>query len=444
MSSRLAKSLIILFVVVAAARFFYSVTYSPKGWSGDTYMDLSWSRQHDRITSVETGEANRWWGPMFFITYGTLKAVFPQPEALDTAQRVIYVGLWFAILALLVSMARPLKPSADSFPYQAMLVALGLHSTAAIYVVTSGTAEMVTGFCVIAHCHQFERRRFLSAAFLLVFGVYFKLFPVVFLGPYLVFSAVSPSHRRYLGAVATATVVIAAVALWRVGWTLGALYPFSMVAQTLLDGNNVVPMASREVFGLVFLVSRTITGFEASAVAATPQALIRVLTVTFSLLLLAGTTIAAVLFARTEPRWGLTPHGRRQGLLLFQMTIGLIYVSCAMDVSIPHLMMLSFGVYAALILMSLDAGPFQLWSARQRASLVIFLAGAWLIGTIAPLSVVMRLLPLSTLNQWAGNATSGMILQEQYLWYQVPLLALYLLGLAAWMMASRRTPAPSH
>jgi len=404
-------------LLVGAARFAYALTASAQGWSGITYMELVYGAgdRASRASSPHEG-AGRRWGPLFFLLMGAAKRVAPSTESLRVGLRLFLTFLYGATVVLLIRLV-PEAPASRRALRRAALVFLCCQSTAAIYAIANGMGEIVTAFCVVAHTYCFVRRRYALAAFLICFSIYFKLFPIVFLFPYFAFSLLSREHRSYSLYLVASGLVLAAIAVPVLGWTYGFFYPPAMVRDVVSDP-RVIPMRSKEVFGLLFFVDRMRSSFAVSAAPASPAAT-KMLTRVFSVLLIVSTGGAAFMLAKLEHVWNVSVERRRAALIAFQAAIGFAIVSFSLDVSLAHLAPIMVTLYAPLLLV-VDSG----------AAVALFVAGTLLVGNLIPLSIVLRLLPLAWLDRLAGNAPAALIPLEKYLWYQIPLAGVYLIGLS--------------
>lgn len=442
---RLLTPLLFLILLVGAARFAYSLTTSVRGWAGDTHMEDGYGRTMN-ARQAGTGEAGRRWGPLFVMAFGALQTLHLPAPVFHAIQRVFLVLVYAFMLYLLVRMCGP--PEWVGAPVQAAvckatLIFLGLQSTAAIYSISIAGIEVLLGCCVLGHLYFFERKQYFVAGVFIWLGVYLKLWPLVFVWPYVLFSLLSRAHRRYLPSLILSWLVVAAAAL-PLGWRWGFFYPVTMVYDILSGAGGMVPPANnREVFGLVFFLSRLHAGFAADAPELSDPNLLRTITTIATAVLLVSTSAAAVMLARAEKRWR---DGRDRGvaLLIFQSVLGFLAVSFAVDVSLAHLV---FYVMVSLYSVVLLAGNRALeprWSVMWVLAGVSFGLGLVLAGGLLPLSVLFRIIPLGWLDGLAGNAPDELMPYEKYIWYQIPLAGIYLTALALWLaLVAGRGTAPN-
>jgi hypothetical protein len=197
------------------------------------------------------------------------------------------------------------------------------------------------------------------------------------------------------------------------------------MVRDILTDPHVVPVRSKEVFGLFFLVERLISSFSVAAPPADPAAT-RALARVFTALFLVSTGACALILKRHERAWNADAGRRRDAFVMFQGAIGLAIVSFSLDVSIAHLLPIMVSLYAPLVLGMESAVAFALYG-----------AGMLLAGNLIPLSLVLKALPLGVLDRLAGNSPSDLIPLEKFLWYQIPLAGIYCIGAAG--VLSRRS-----
>ncbi|OFW01652.1 MAG: hypothetical protein A3I61_03410 [Acidobacteria bacterium RIFCSPLOWO2_02_FULL_68_18] len=416
----------------------------------ETHLNMTYEAQERALSSGRPLRTGRWWGPLFPMIFRGLGALDLPRWLLNLSQRVL-LALLYAVSLLLLT--RSVGPSAwiavpsRTLVCRAVLVFLGLQSSAAIYAISGGMAEPLTAFCVVGHHWFFARKRYLSAAGLICFGIYFKLWPLVFVWPYLLFALLSRPHRSYIAALAGATAIIAAASLPVMDWWYGALYPVAMIVDIFTTAPKVVPTGSAEVVGLVFVVERILSGFSYASALHPNLVLVQMLGAAATILLITTTSCAAIVLAHTEQRWNTNPADRRRALLLFDATIGFCAASFSLDLSLAHLLYLIPSLYAVLLLWTTPP-PTATWEHPLRPSAVVLVtAGMVLIGGLVPLSLVFRVVPLSWFDALAGNdALLGTYVWfrvplAKYMWYEVPLFGVYLLAAAlvvTWATARRR------
>ena len=308
-----------------------------------------------------------------------------------------------------------------------LLLFLGLQSTAAIYAISNGMGEIVSAFCIVAHFYYFVRRKFVVAALVAGIGVYFKLYPIVFVFPYALFSVLSRHHRKYAACLAGSVILIALVALPVSGWTFGPLYPLTMF-RSVLTQPALIPLLSKEVFGLLFFITRMLSSFSVQHVDPAAAAIGRRLSSVFAILLLVSTAACALVLRRHEPRWTGDAGKRQIALLVFQSVIGFLMVSFSPDVSITLLLPIIVSLYAPLWVWAAPFCPPR-FDAKAVATWTLFVGGSVLCGNLVPLSVLFKVLPFTWLDRLAGNSMSDLIPHEKFMWYQIPLIGVC--GLAA-------------
>ena len=407
-----------LLLAIGVIRFVYSVTRSTQGWTGPTYMETAYART---VSPSEGPSLKRRWGPLFvpiMKAFEHAAPLIPTPLLI----RIVSAGLYAATVYMLIRWDKSAAPGAMFTMRDALVVFLALQSTAAIYALANGNGEFITAVCIVGNFYYFVRKQYALAAFLISAGVYFKLLPIVFLSPYLLFAMISPAHRRYVWWMIGTGLFFALLSVPFGGWTFGFVYPAAMVRSVNSD-TGLVPMLSKEVFGPVFLVGRLLTSFRVRLPDPVMIQITRNLTRMASLLLFAGTSTAALMLRRFESRWNTTRTKRNFALLAFDATIGFLYFTFAVDFSIAHLLLISVALFAPLWVLLDDDCRLRQPKRRTRTALVVYSVGMCLIGNLLPLSMIFRLLPLRLLDRLTGNAPGELIPIEKYIWYQIPMLA---------------------
>lgn len=430
------RSLFFFLLLLGAARFAYALTASPAAWTGSTYMDVVYDRQGSLSPAADTGGDQRRWGPLFVLSMSALRRAVPDPRARAVVERVILTGLYAWTIHFLVRLFTELRLpwlQREGECRRWLLLFLCWQSTAAIYAISNGMGEIVSAFCIVGHFFYFVRRQFLAAALIICAGVYFKLYPIVFLFPYVLFSIVSRNHRKYAACVAGSAILLGLAALPVAGWTFGPLYPLSMF-RSVMTQPGLIPLQSKEVFGPLFFVTRTLTSFSVQHAEPAAAAIGGTLAIVFGLLLLAATGACALALRVAEPRWRADEGARRLALLVFQSVIGFLMVSFSPDVSITLLLPPIISLYAPLWVWAASLCPPRA-TAKAIMTWGLFVGGSVLCGNLVPVSLLLNVLPLARLDHAAGNAVTDLLPHEKFMWYQIPMVGVYCLA-AAFGLAS--------
>lgn len=424
--SSIAAWLLVL-VVLSGVRFAYALFASPAGWSAPTYMEIVYDNQ-SRVPVAEDGLKRRW-GPLFLVGMDAAARLPIAERTLRISVRLALLAMYAATIALLAGLFRGVT-------WRLVLIALALQSSAAIYAISSGMGEVVLGICSVGHFVLFVKRRYRSAALLICGGIYFKLLPVIFAFPYFLFSLLSRDHRRYARALVASGILVALASVPVSGWAFGFLYPLSMVGSVMTDA-DLLPVLSKEVFGVVSLISRFALSFRVQE--ADPHAVVLAKSVASlaGVLLIVSTAAGALLLRRDERVWRIEPERRLGALLVFQSAIGFLVFALSPDVSVTHMLPLCVSLYAPLWLMSRRENPADRW---QMVSWLVYAVGLALSGNLIPLSILYRALPLAWLDQMAGNAPAALIVHEKYIWYGIPMIGVLLVAVAFGRSFLRTTP----
>lgn len=421
-------SLVLLFLLLGIARFVVSIVKDPQRWVSQTYIESV----HETADSINP---KRRWGPLSPAMMAVVESV---PDAIPKGLLVrLILGVFYAwMLYMLVLWGREERRFTCR---DALIVALGLQATSTIYSFTNGNAEIITAACIVGHSFFFVRRRYALAALVICLGVYYKLHPIVFAFPYFVFSALSAAHRRYCAYVIVFGLAVGLACVPIAGWENGLFYPLSMVRSVSSDA-EIIPIVSKEVFAPIFFVTRALTSFQVRQPDAELISLTMRLTSVASFLFAALTVIAAVVLWRKERRWNTTQEPRNYALLVFDATIGFVFFACAVDFSLFHLMLISLALVAPLWLLLDEDCRLRLSRGTSALAGALYAAGSVAIGTVVPLSVLFRLLPLGVLDRLTGNAAASLIPHEKYVWYQIPMFGLLCIvaAFAVAALAARR------
>jgi hypothetical protein len=148
-----------------------------------------------------------------------------------------------------------------------------------------------------------------------------------------------------------------------------------------------------------------------------------------TLLLLCSTLAAAIALRKYEVMWNNEAR-RPVGLLIFQSVIGFLMFSFSLDLSMTLLMPFMISFYSPLWLFSQPVCSARRVTLLMVATLGLFAIGLMLIGNLIPLSLLFRVLPLAALDRLAGNPPAALIPIEKYIWYQIPMMGVYVIVLA--------------
>jgi hypothetical protein len=378
------------------------------------------------------GELKRRWGPLFLALMNAFRRIVPSAGALRISLRVFLTCVYVLTIVLLTRLLTDFEwpwPRSDAAHRCVALVFLSLQSSAAIYAISAGMGEVVTACTVVGHFYFFLRRQYPVAALLIAFGMYFKLYPIVFAFSFFLFALLSREHRAYCLHLVAAGLVMALVSVPIAGWAFGFFYPFVMIRSVMTDA-DLVPIVSREVFGLVSFISRASSSFRIHELDAPTLQLARTLAWIFGWLLIASTAAAAVVLWRLERVWSGDERMRNLALVIFQSAIGFLWFSFSLDVSTALVLPIAISLYSPLWVYKDSLRDVRRAGGLQTAALVTFGAGTILAGNVIPLSILIRALPLARLDRLAGNAPAALVPHEKYLWYEIPMIGVSLVAVS--------------
>ena len=184
------------------------------------------------------------------------------------------------------------------------------------------------------------------------------------------------------------------------------------------------------------------SSFRVLAVDPRAAAATRTIAPVLTLLLVCSTLAAAIVLRRYEKVWN-DDSRRPVGLLVFQSVIGFLMFSFSLDLSITLLLPFMISFYSPLWLFSRPVCSATRATPLMVGTLGLFTIGLVLIGNLIPLSLLFRVLPLAALDRLAGNSPAELIAIEKYIWYQIPMIGVYVIALAfgGSLLSLRRTCA---
>jgi hypothetical protein len=439
-------------LILGAARFTYSISGQPL--FKPSYAEFAHLRMID-------GNSERQWGPLFIVLINGAKKLAPDGnqrgverycKSLENfyescnsytgliwrAGLLVAYGLIIYFLLRLISEFKTLltgNAASNNYFWNFFLVFIALQSTPAILVILVGGGEILTAFFIIGHFYYFLKKKYLVSALLVVFGVYFKLHPVVFVFPYFIFAVFSKHHRQYIFYLLTISSIVGCISFFIQGWLNGSLYPFSMilsvVMSTIEKSNSVIPIWSAELINPTALLNKMFNGFQ-FATRGSDNAFplsTRIITYCFTLLFVLGNAFVGYRLSKLENEWKNNNQLRFLHLFIFQVIVGFIFVTCSVDVGMVHLPLMLISIYFPIFLFAATINSIYEINSFQIRCLLIYLFGLSLTGGLLPTSIVVRFLPIEWLNKLSGNFVND---YEGYYWYQIPLLGLVIIGFVSY------------
>ena len=269
-------------LILGAARFVYSMSaVSPFSSSYAEHVDLLMKNEN----------RHRKWGPVFIVLINAAKKLAPDGnqrgverycksyenfyESCNSYTALIWrVGLLVAygfIIYFLLKLISEFKllltgnTASNNYFWNCFLIFVALQTSPAILTILVGGGELLTAFFIIGHFYYFVKKKYLVSALLIVFGVYYKLHPVVFAFPYFIFAVFSRNHRQYLFYLLTVSTIVGFVSYFIQGWLHGSLYPFSMILSIVSSAADatvrIIPFYSSEIINPPPLLNKMFNGF---------------------------------------------------------------------------------------------------------------------------------------------------------------------------------------
>jgi len=443
-------------LILGAARFVYSMSMSGKPLFASSYAEYVDLIQEDE-------NRHRKWGPVFIVLINAAKKLAPDGnqrgiehycgsvakilEGCNSYTALVWkAGLLIAygfIIYFLLKLISEFKSlltgntESNNYFWNCFLVFVALQASPVILTVLVGGGELLTAFFIIGHFYYFVKKKYLVSAILIVFGVFFKLHPVVFAFPYFIFAVFSGNHRKYLFYLLTVSSIVGFVSYFIQGLLYGSFYPFSMilsiVSSTADETVAVIPFYSSEIINVPPLLDKIFNGFQFNTRAEVgddglPLSL-KVITYSFTLLFVLGNGFVGYRLSKLEAKWENNNQLRILHLFIFQVIVGFIYLTCSLDVGMEHLNLALISIYFPIFLFAVTINDIDKINSFQVRYLLLYLIGLSLSGCLLPTSIVIRFLPIEWFNILSGNHISD---YEGYIWYQIPLLGLIIIGFVSY------------
>jgi len=439
-------------LILGAARFVYSI-------SGKSLFASSYAEAVLLKMSEEEGTGRKW-GPVFIVLINGAKKLAPDGnqkgiehhcESFDLADAcksytaliwktglLVAYGLIICFLLELMSEFKLLltgNTASNNYFWNCFLIFVALQSSPTILAILGGGGEILTAFFIIGHFYYFSKKKYLISALLIVFGVYFKLHPVVFAFPYFIFAVFSKHHRQYLFYLLTVSSIVGFISFFIQGWLHGSLYPFSMILSIASSApektTSIIPFWSSEMINPPHLLNKMINGFQFIKTAEDNGLSLAtgVITYSFTLLFVLGNTFVGYSLSKLENKWENNNQLRLLHLFIFQVIVGFIYLTCSLDISMEHLNLALISIYCPLFLFAATINDIEKINFFQIRCLLIYLIGLSLAGFLLPTSIVTRFLPIEWFNKLSGNNIGDYV---GYIWYQIPLLGLIIIGFVSY------------
>tara|TARA_Y100001949_G_C15968758_1_gene322839 strand:+ start:224 stop:1594 length:1371 start_codon:yes stop_codon:yes gene_type:complete len=423
-----------LVLLLSSARLFYALPHPDElsfhyAYSQFVYNGMSAFEPNDPVF-------HRPWGPVFTMMMDGITTFVPEGRVPFTWRLLIlsaYAITIYFILRLL-SEFQSLFRQTTTHLWGFVFIFLALQSTAAIYTISSGGGDALVALSIVGHYYYFCRKNYLLAAIFVVCGIYFKLHPLVFAFPYLIFSLFSKRHRQYALYLALVGATISLISLPVQGWKDGLLYPFSMLVSiaTQPAGNAGVPIWSKEVFALIVFVNKTINGFQVAPPDTAMTHLVHNIARIFTILFIAANAFAGWKLSRLEHQWQQDDRLRFLHLFIFQVIVGFIFLTFSLDLSIEFLLLGVVSLFSPLFLLSAHVHKLSDVNLFHIKCMIGFLIGLCFVGGLFPLGILNRILPLNWIHLTVGSRLDNLSLYEKYIWYHVPMFGIYILAFVSY------------
>ena len=401
------------------------------------------------ISYLELHKGPRIWGPIAYgvkwLTLGGKKWATIEAENLWRAILLCSFISSMILLTLLVRDCREVSGFSFGWLWIPLICALGFQCGPAIYNISNGGADAITGLAIIGHFYFFIKRRFWLASIFIVVGTYYKLHPVTFAFGFFVLACLSRSHRKYVPRLIIVGLSVAALVYPIRGLFYGSLYPFTLVWNNVASAVPVLPL-TEECFNPVVLIYKIahefkITGFE--AMNRTEGILPYVPFLSASLFALAFTGISAYI-SRYSKIWEKNQKTYLRHMIIFQMVLGFAYFIFSMDISIEFMLHLLLTIYGPILLFAMDVGELDDINFTTGFNILLYALSLFILGCLLPLSFLHSFLPYEYLHQLAGNPPGSLGSYGAYIWYQIPMFSFLLMGIVAFRIMSSDSKVPCY
>jgi len=422
------KIILIILLLLVATRFFYGIAKNPSLW----FAGVSVDNRYDSQLSPGTNTVRKY-GPVFIIVMKAVKT-FAQKDYIPIVWRILSI-LTYALIVYFVMkiilLVQNLFFQDDGRLNCYIFALLALTFSPMIYHISNGSAEVFCALSVVCHFYYFYKKKYFLASLFIIGGIYFTLFPLPFVVPYIVFSIFSKSHKNYFYSIILSTLIISLISFLFQGWRDGALYPFSMVF-SIMDNTGDTRMLSiwnREVFAPLSFINKLINGFNVQNAAAMTE-VTKSIAKLFVFLSIGINIFLGWLLTKFECKWKDNDKTRLFHLLFFQVIFEIIFFSFSLNIAIGHVVIGMIVFFSPLIFFSFKEYQISNKTFLELTGAGLFITGIILMGGILPVSILCKIIPLEWLHKMAGNQPGNLSLYGMYIWYHIPMFGMYTIVLS--------------
>ena len=382
-------------------------------------------------------EYKRLWGPASVVIITSIDKIVPK-ESKSFSIRVFLFISYAALIFFLINILSEFKifnNSPNFYIWYFIIVFIMFQSSAAIYNINNGGGEIITSLSIIGHFYFFYKKKYLIAAIFIIFGIYFKLHPVVFAFPYFVFAVFSINHRKYLFYLIFIGFIVAIISYFIQGLKYGSLYPISIIFSILNQSSSTIPIWSQEIFNPLSLINKLLNDFNIEnsfsnkyQLTETMSLIIIIFTVSFILI----NIILGIILSKLELQWNNNNNNRLKDIFLFQVVIGFFYLIFSLDISIEHLLNSLITIYAPIFLFSINFNSFKDLDLKKYIFILFYIIGLSFTGLLIPISILNLFVPYELIDKIIGYNTASVSNYGKFIWYHFPLLGIFIISIVSY------------
>jgi hypothetical protein len=418
---------LLIILLVGASRFIYSTSIKENiSLFNKSYAEKAIFRS---IEKNEQGlDVRRSWGPISIYMITGIHKIMPKEYTTFFLRIILFIsyGVIIIFLCNILREIQKLFKKKNTYFWIFLMIFISLQSSSAIYNITNGGVEIFTALSIIGHFYFFYKRKYFIAACFIIIGIYFKLHPIVFAFPYLVFSILSKEHKSYLYNFIIVSIIISIMSYPIMGFKYGIFYPLSMIYSIIGQQPNTLPIWSQEIFNPLSLINKILNGFNIDNSFNNIYEIsntVKILASIFTFLLFILNLYLGYLLSRIESDFK-NDKLRLIYLLIFQTIIGLLYLFLSVDISIEHLLNGIISICAPIFLFSIYLDKFRDISFIKIINFLIYIFSLCFIGCLMPISFINRFINYNILDSIVNDDTKYIGEYGRYIWYHIPLIGL--------------------
>ena len=420
-----------LIIFLGVFRFIYATTIKESvSVFKTTYIE---KRVASSLDYEKQEEFNRLWGPASIALIDNINKVIPKEYNSLTIRIFLFIS-YIALIFFFIKILSEFKAFTNSnnfYIWSLIIIFIMLQSSAAIYNINNGGGEILTSLSIVGHFYYFYKKKYLIASIFIIFGIYFKLHPIVFAFPYFIFAILSINHRKYLFNLIIVGLSASIISYFIQGFKYGSLYPFSMIFSVIEQSSSTIPIWSQEIFNPLALINKIIYGFKIEnsiskkyELTELMSSLILVFTICFVFLNIIG----AIILSKLESKW-INNKRRFKDLFLFQVTIGFLYLILSVNISIEHMLNCLITIYAPIFLFSTSINRFEDFNLQKYINILFYIVGLSLSGFLIPISIINLSIPYELIDKISGDKTVSIGNYGRFIWYHFPLIGILIISI---------------